>query len=83
MSYKTLDGYTLKEGDECFISLQCLTGKHNLSPNPRHAFYRNEDAKEYGWDFITKQGLKAICSAGDCGCEVIGVWKYYRKQEAI
>jgi len=76
MSYKTLDGFNLKEGDECFISLQCLTGEHRLSPNPRPAFYMSEDAKMYGWDFISKNSKKAICPNSECACEVIGVWKH-------
>lgn len=74
MSYKTLDGFDLNEGDSCFISLQCLTGEHSVSAALRPAFYRDKTAKENGWDFTRKNPMKIDCD--DCACEVIGVWKY-------
>jgi hypothetical protein len=75
MSYKTLDGFELNEGDDCFISLSCHTGKHKLSSNPRPAKYMDENAIERGWDFSCKQASKSSCISGDCSCEVTGVWK--------
>ena len=76
MGYKTLDGYELKEGEECFIALQCGQGTHNISPNPRPAYYMNEDAKRQGWDFCTKYFLRvSSLDCRDCTCEIIGVWK--------
>jgi hypothetical protein len=74
MTYKTLDGYELNQGEECFISLQCLTGEHSVSTKPRPALYMDKYAKQMGWDFTTIRRMKVNCDDG-CACEVIGVWK--------
>ena len=67
--YKTEDGYELKEGDECFVSVQDPEGIHKLNSNPRPARYMDSIAKVYGWDFHIPH-LK-----GDYPVEVIAVWK--------
>ncbi len=68
---KTLDGFELKEGDECWVSCQCAGGIHHISPSPRKAFYRDETALKSGWDFTTIKPFKA-----DCGeIEIIAYWK--------
>ena len=73
---KTQDGYTLRDGDDCFVTIQCGPATHRLSPNPRPAVYRDEHAKENGWEFTFKKPLRGSCIASDCGCEVTSVWKY-------
>ena len=67
---KTLDGHELIEGEDCYVSVQCPEGIHNLSSKPRKAVYLSDAAKSNGWDFT-------ICRLKtDCECEVIAVWKY-------
>ena len=76
MAYKTLDGFDLQEGDTCFISLQCLTGEHRVSSNPRPAIYMDDNAKIHGWDFTIKRHRKTeTMDCDDCACEVCAVWK--------
>lgn len=65
---KTLDGKILKEGEKCWVSVQCPEGIHILSPNPRPAIYLDERAKRGGWDFSCKM-------RADCNPEVIAIWK--------
>lgn len=68
---KTLDGYELKEGEACWVSIQDPIGEHRLSPNPRRANYMDEHAKENGWDFTIKN-----IRVPDLEVEIIAVWKY-------
>jgi hypothetical protein len=67
---KTQDGYTLKDGEDCFVMIQDPTGEHKLSANLRRATYRSENAIDMEWDFevhdLNVEGTM----------EVIGVWKY-------
>jgi hypothetical protein len=67
---ETADGYKLKEGDVCFVSCQCLTGEHNLSPTPRKAFYRDAYAISQKLDF-TLSRLRTDCEE----VEICQVWK--------
>jgi hypothetical protein len=70
--YKTLDGFILKEGEGCFVSLSCLTGDHKLSTKPRPAFYMDATAEKCGWDFTTKYPMQCDCE----DTEVTHVWKF-------
>lgn len=65
---KTLDGYELKEGDKCWVSVQDPEGLHNISANPRKAVYMDEAAKNSGWDF-------SVGNRANVPVEVIAVWK--------
>ena len=65
----TEDGIHLKENEECYVSIQCPEGTHNLSPAPRKAYYRNSVAYLHGWDFHIPN-MRTECEA-----EVIAVWK--------
>lgn len=67
---KTIDGFILNEGEQCFVSIQSIVGNKSISSNPRPAVYMNEWARERGFDF---QILKAKFESEDI--EVIGVWK--------
>ena len=61
------------------MSINCFTGEHNLSIEPRKAKYLDEHARNGGWDFTINRwppGYKFDC--GDCGCEIIAVWKNKR-----
>ena len=42
----TLDGYELKEGDECWVSFYCGSGEHNISRNPRGPNKPKKDSAE-------------------------------------
>ncbi|HUU40539.1 MAG TPA: hypothetical protein VMW42_06350 [Desulfatiglandales bacterium] len=66
---KTLDGYILHDGDDCFVKCVDPMGESKLSPNARKAFYRDENARAIGWDF-TIANLRV-----DCEVEVTHVWK--------
>jgi len=66
---KTLDGYDLKEGDECFVGIEDPYNEIDYSGKILKAVYRNEYAKDMGYDFEISQ-LKA-----DHDVEVINVWK--------
>ena len=68
---KTNDGYELKEGEACYVSIQDPMGMRKLSPKPRKAFYADETARKQGWDFTIPR-LNTVC---DETVEVIGVWK--------
>ena len=68
---KTADGYILKEGEDCYVSIQCASGSHRLSPTPRKAKYMDETAKEGGWDFTMSHPIKVDCDDS----EVLQVWK--------
>jgi len=68
---KTLDGYELSEGDQCWVSVQDPMGDHNLSARPRKAYYMDNNAKYHGWDF-TVYGLRVP----DIEVEIVEVWKY-------
>lgn len=75
---KTLDGYDLKDGDECFVVVQDPDGESRLSPKPRRAIYRSWPAKDMGWDFEIPR-LKVNKTV-----EVVAVWKEYpRPKEAL
>lgn len=66
---KTLDGFILKEGDQCYVSVQDPEGLHHMSPKPRKAVYMDEYAKSSGWDFTVSN------RAGIPSVEIIAVWK--------
>lgn len=68
---KTLDGYELEEGDDCWVSCQDPHGVGRLSPEPREAVYLNEAAKQHGWDFH----IKNLRFYGEI--EIVAVWKHY------
>lgn len=71
MCYKTLDGFELNEGDECFVSVQCAEGLHHLSLKPRYAYYMSEEAKRHGVDFWIDETSRCDCEEQ----EVTHVWK--------
>jgi len=75
---KTIDGYSLQEGDECWVSIQCLTGEHHLSHLPRKARYMDDTAKAGGWDFTMVNRIKVDCEE----VEVLQVWRNQPKEEA-
>lgn len=66
---KTLDGHILKNGDECYVVCVDPVGEVKISPNRKKAFYRDENARQMGWDF-TIQNLRA-----DVEVEITHVWK--------
>lgn len=71
MGYKTLDGFELQEGEECYVIFQCAVGEHRLSTNPRKAHYMDETAKQQGWDFTSVKPVRTECDS----IEVTAVWK--------
>ena len=68
---QTADGYELEEGEDCYVSVQCAMGVHQLSPNPRKAKYLDETAKEQGWDF-TMRPFRSECEE----VEILQIWKF-------
>ena len=66
---KTNDGFELKEGDECYVSIQDPMGIIRYSPNLRKAIYQDDAAKNAGWDFT----IPSLHS--DQEVEVVGIWK--------
>jgi len=68
---ETLDGYQLSEGEECWVTVQDPMGEHKLSPAARKAYYRDENAKQHGWEFTVK-GIRVP----DLEVEIVGIWKY-------
>ena len=72
MSYKTEDGYTLQDGDECYVN--CLMSDEDASYQIFRAIYRSENAIEMGWDFEIPD--LEVEEAG-----VVQVWKNKPEQE--
>jgi hypothetical protein len=71
MGYKTLDGFELQEGEECWVSYYCGTGEHNISRNPRKARYMDDFAKLNKWDFTSVKPFRVDCD----DTLVDAVWK--------
>jgi hypothetical protein len=68
---KTLDGYNLKEGEECWVSISCTSNTHRLSLKPRKTVYMDDYCKQRGCDFRILKPLKCDCE----DVEVTHIWK--------
>ena len=75
---KTLDGYILQEGEECYVEVDCASGDHHLGTKPRKALYLDDIAKSSGWDFTLARHLKVDCES----IEILAVWKHKPEQKA-
>lgn len=73
---ETLDGYNLKDGDECWVACQCAMGIHKISGNPRKAVYRDELAISRGFEF-TLNNVRSECES----IEIVATWKNRPKKE--
>ena len=65
----TLDGYELKDGDECFVQIEDPENESGRNGEIMEAIYQSENAKEMGWDYeLPKLGSDDVV-------EIVAVWR--------